>query len=298
MLCLVAACLACGGPKPDPPGGRAGFAEKALVYGRGPEGARSLFVVPVEGGEPVRLTNHPASDGMPRWSRDGQAVIFASNRSGEWQLWSAPVDGRPPTRLRENDYREWQADESPDGRHLVFLSNKEGPEFLWVQDRQTGELRSLARHGKRSILGNPHFSPDGRQIVFSSNWKVGHQIHVVNVATGEARRISPVGGCEPRFSPDGARIVYVHRRPQGNKDVSRIVEHDLATAEENVLVDWPALNYDPVYSPDGTEIAFASTITGAWEIYRQNLETGQAHRLTFAGQDARYPDYRPPRRRP
>jgi Tol biopolymer transport system component len=58
-------------------------------------------------------------------------------------------------------------------------------------------------------------------------------------------------------------------------------------------VDWPALNYDPVYSPDGQEIAFASAITGSWEIYRQRLDGGEARRVTFAGADARYPDYRP-----
>ena len=105
--------------------------------------------------------------------------------------------------------------------------------------------------------------------------------------------MSRVGGCEPRFSPDGKSVVYVRRRPREDKTVSHIVEHDLASGEESVLVDWPALNYDPVYSPDGSEIAFASTIGGGWEIYRQRLSDGTASQVTFAGGDARYPDYRP-----
>ena len=287
--------VACQGSTSLPAGSRsrAALPEAALVYGQGPEGARSLYVVPVEGGEPTRLTHHPASDGLPRWSRDGQAVVFASNRSGNWQLWSVPVEGGDPVRVRDNEHREWQADESPDGRFLVFLSNRQGPEYLWLLDRSTGDLRALVRHGKRTVMGNPHWSPDGKQIVFSSNWKSGHQIYVVEAATGEARRISPLGGCEPRFHPDGTRVVYVQRRPQGDKSLSRLVEHDLETGEETVLVDWPALNYDPVYSPDGSEIAFASTITGTWEIYRQRIEDRKAHQVTFAGADARYPDYRP-----
>jgi TolB protein len=291
---LTAACQGSTSGSTDGPG-RAALPANALVYGQGPEGERSLYVVPVEGGQPVRLTSHPASDGLPRWSRDGQAVVFASNRSGNWQLWSVPVDGGDPVRVRVNEHREWQADESPDGRFLTFLSNREGPEYLWLLDRSTDELRALVRHGKRTVMGNPHWSPDGKRIVFSSNWKSGHQIYVVDVATGEARRISPLGGCEPRFNPDGTRVVYVQRRPQGDKSLSRLVEHDLETGAETVLVDWPALNYDPVYSPDGSEIAFASTITGTWEIYRQRLEDGRAHQVTFAGADARYPDYRPAR---
>jgi TolB protein len=220
-------------------------------------------------------------------------VLFASNRSGNWQIWRVPAEGGEPAPVRTNEHTEWQADESPDGRFLAFLSNRDGRECLWILDQTRGEMRALVRHGRRTIMGNPHWSPDGGQIVFSSNWKIGHQIYVVDVATAQTRRISPVGGCEPRFSPDGKKVAYVHRRPRNNKDVSRIVEHDLATGEETVLVDWPALNYDPAYSPDGIEIAFASTITGHWEIYRQGLPDGKARRVTFAEADARYPDYRP-----
>jgi TolB protein len=283
--------VACLGSPSDPRG--QGTPGSALVYGGGPEDARDLYIVPVEGGPPRQLTSHPASDGLPRWTRDGRGVLFTSKRSGNWQTWKIPVDGGEPERVLVNEHREWQVDESPDGRFLAFLSNREGPEFLWILNQETGDLRPLVRHGQRTVMGNPHWSPDGTRIVFSSNWKGGHQIYVVEVASGEARRISPVGGCEPRFSPDGTRVVYVHRRPREDKSVSAIVEHDLATGEETVLVDWPALSYDPVYSPDGLEIAFASTMTGSWEIYRHRLADGESRQVTFAKADARYPDYRP-----
>ena len=44
-------------------------------------------------------------------------------------------------------------------------------------------------------------------------------------------------------------------------------------------MDWPALNYDPAYSPDGSELAFASNITGEYAVYRQRLSDGQAWRV-------------------
>ena len=265
-----------------------------LVYEREADGNRDLYVVPTAGGPPRRLTTHPAVDGLPRWTADGSAVVFTSNRTENWQLWTVPAGGGEPSRVRANRHTEWQADESPDGRSLAFLSDQDGPETLWLLERGTGALRALVRHGERPTMGNPNWSRDGGRIVFSSNWRRGHQIYVIDVAGGEAKRVSPAGGCEPRFSPDGKTVAYVGRRP--SRDRSQILEHDLATGKERVLVDWPALNYDPVYSPDGSEIAFASTVGRGWEIYRQRLADGRAWRVTFAGGDARYPDYRPARR--
>jgi TolB protein len=206
-----------------------------------------------------------------------------------------PAKGGAARRLRTNAATEYQADYAPDGKRLAFLTNLDGPERLVVQDLETGAVRDLVHHGDGVIFGNPHWSPDGAWITFSSNYRIGHHIYVVEVATGKQRRISPItsGGCEPRFSRDGKKVVYVGRRHLSGE--SKLVEHDLATNEERALVSWPALNYDPVYSPDGSELAFASNITGEYQVYRQRLADGKAWRVTFAPGLARYPDYRPQR---
>jgi Tol biopolymer transport system component len=264
-----------------------------LVYERTYKDNQDLYVQPAAGGLERRLTDDPAVDALPRWSRDGRRVIFSSKRTGEWQLYEVPAEGGRARRLRENGAVEYQADESPDGRTLAFLSNLGGAEWLWRWARGTGAVEALVKHGRRSVLGNPHFSPDGRRIVFSSNWRIGHQIYIVEAATGEESRVSPFlsGGCEPRFSPDGTKVVYVSRGHLSEK--SRLVEHDLGSGQERVLVEWPALNYDPVYSPDGSELAFASNITGDWAVFRQRISDGKSWRVTHGPGPARYPDYQP-----
>jgi len=266
-----------------------------LAYEREVGGNLDIYVIPAGGGPEQRLTDDPASDALPRWTPDGQRIVFTSGRSGTPQIWEVPARGGEARRLRTNKATEYQSDPSPDGQEIAFLTNLDGPERLVVLDLSSGVVRDLVRHGQRTIFGNPHWSPDGRLITFSSNWRIGHQIYVVEVATGQQRRISGLttGGCEPRFSRDGRRVVYVsrgHLRP-----TSYLVEHDLETGQERVLVGWPALNYDPVYSPDGSELAFASDITGRYAIYRQRLSDGRAWRVTFGPGDARSPDYRPAR---
>jgi TolB protein len=271
-----------------------------LVYERIVAGNQDLYVAPAGGGPERRLTDDPATDGLPRYTRDGRAVLFASNRTRNFQLWEVPAEGGVGRRLRENSSTNWQADTSPDGARLALLSNIDGSEALFIVDRATGAARTLVGGGKtfkgrKAVLGNPHWSPDGGRIVFSSNAYFGHQVYLVDVATGVQSRISPLasGGCEPRFSPDGRKVVYVSRRLW--KVRSRLVEHDLAAGIERVLVDWPALNYDPVYSPDGSELAFASNVTGEYVIYRQRLSDGQTWRVTHGPGPAKYPDYRPAR---
>jgi TolB protein len=298
---LLAACAAALGgcrcessrPRQAPLAGGAAPAALELVFEREVAGNLDLFLIPAGGGQERRLTSHPAEDGLARFTPDGERIVFTSRRTGSYQLHEIEVAGGEPRRLRSNAAVEYQADVSPDSRTLAFLSNLDGPERLLLQELAGGELRELVRHGERTIFGNPHWSPDGRFVTFSSNHRFGHQIYVVEVASRSERRISPVtsGGCEPRFSRDGRKVVYVSRRHLG--DVSRLVEHDLASGEERALVSWPALNYDPVYSPDGSELAFASNITGEYAVYRQRLADGHAWRVTFGPGPARYPDYRP-----
>jgi len=276
-----------------PPAAGGGAAAVDLVYERTVNGNLDIYMLGA-GGE-RRLTDDPGEDALPRWTRDGRAVIFSSTRSGSWQLWGVPAAGGAPVRLRANAFTEYQADPSPDGKRIAFLSNAEGREALWIMERATGAARALVSHGKRSILGNPHWSPDGGRIVFSSNWRIGHQVYVVDVATGEQTRVSPLvsGGCEPRFSPDGRKVAYVSRGHVFER--SQLVEHDLTTGQEKVLVGWPAINYDPVYSPDGAEIAFVSNVSGEYAAYRLRLADGRSWRVTFGPGPARHPDYRPAR---
>ena len=264
-----------------------------LVYEHTVGGNQDLYVIPAGGGAPRRLTTDPAVDALPRWSRDGREVYFTSDRSGYWQIYRVPVAGGAARRVRTNGHREWQVDPSPDGRSIAFLSNAQGAEYLYVMDLARGAERVLARHGRRTGLGNPHWSPDGRRIVFSTNWRKGHGIHLVDAGSGEERALDETlaGACEPRFHPGGRRVVYVSRG--GHRDTSRLVEHDLKTGTKKVLVDWPALNYNPVYSPDGTELAFTSNVTGEYAVYRWRLADGRSWRVTFGTGPARSPDYRP-----
>src|SRR6185436_14765955 len=74
-----------------------------LAYSAAYDGNTDVYVVPVAGGEPVRLTHHPMADRVVGWHPDSQRVLFASAReSGRQrynQFYLVNVTGGLPEKL-------------------------------------------------------------------------------------------------------------------------------------------------------------------------------------------------------
>jgi TolB protein len=51
-----------------------------------------IWIIPSEGGKPLRLTSHPAYDENPIWSPDGKKIAFTSTRSGNHDVWVMGLD--------------------------------------------------------------------------------------------------------------------------------------------------------------------------------------------------------------
>ncbi|MBE3564272.1 MAG: S9 family peptidase [Thermogemmatispora sp.] len=90
-----------------------------------------LFLIPVEGGEPVQLTDGDWDDADAAWSPDGQQIAFVSSRAEDrWRmpcpdLYTLTIISGQPGELRcwtngslSCSSPSW----SPDGRHLAFLA--------------------------------------------------------------------------------------------------------------------------------------------------------------------------------
>jgi Tol biopolymer transport system component/C-terminal processing protease CtpA/Prc len=78
---------------------------------------------------------------------------------------------------------------------------------------------------------------------------------------------------EPSLSPDRREIAFV-----SGGDIWTV---PAAGGEARLLVSHPAYDSRPLYSPDGTKLAFMSTRTGNGDIYVLTLATGHLDRITF-----------------
>ena len=280
------------GPGASPPEGEAGTSGQ-FVYEREVGGNLDLYVIPVGGGLERRLTDDPAEDALARWTPDGRRIVFSSQRSGSWQLWEIAAEGGQPRRLRTNAATEYQSDPSPTtaGSRSCRISmapsgcscstGRAAPCGSWSA---TEGGPSSATPAGAPTEGPSRTRPTGTSGTRSTSWTLrpGRSgacraprpaaASRASTGTGAGWSTSAAGTCDP--PPAWSNTIW--RRGRSGRSSA-----------------WPALDYDPVYSPDGTELAFASNITGEWAIYRQRLSDARAWRVTFGPGPARSPDYRP-----
>ena len=95
---------------------------KTIAFTGNYNGNNDIFTIPVTGGIPVRVTNHPSSERMLAWYSDGDNILFASSRkSGRQrfrQLYKISKEGGLPEKLPV-PYGEI-GEISQDGKWLAF----------------------------------------------------------------------------------------------------------------------------------------------------------------------------------
>ena len=107
-----------------------------------------IHVTSATGGTSVNLTNHPANDSAPRWSRDGARIAFTSNRDGARDLYVMNADGSDVLRLNTG-----VADRVSPG---VVPRRHAGGLQLRRRSARAGELRHLRDQHRRDVVCAAH----------------------------------------------------------------------------------------------------------------------------------------------
>jgi serine/threonine protein kinase/dipeptidyl aminopeptidase/acylaminoacyl peptidase len=233
------------------------------------------YRVPATGGEPVPTlrSDQPNLYRWPAFLPDGRHfLVRRTPAQGEAEIHLAALDSQETTRLLAADSQVRYAN-----GHLLFARTGALLAVPFDADslKLTGEPFVFA--DKVRVTGNSgrgHFSvSDNGSLVYDPNALADNQqLTWVDRAGRPLGTVGPPGEYEfPRLSPDGKRVAVVRRDPQTrSRDIYVL---DLARGASSRLTFDPGDDRFPVWSPDGSHIAWSANRDGAYQIY-QKLASG------------------------
>jgi Tol biopolymer transport system component/DNA-binding winged helix-turn-helix (wHTH) protein len=254
---------------------------------KSPEGRESISLLSIETGERRRVTYPPKylEDRTPVFSPDGQNLAFSRSSGDIYLLLLA--QGLPlgePRRLTFDEKEIWGLTFSSDGRSVVFSSNRAGNYSLWRIATAGGEPQRLAV-GEQNTF-SPSIAAHHDRLVYelASNdmniWRADALSPGRSPFTSTrhpfTRLIASTGDdLDPRFAPDGKRIVFASNR-SGCDEIWVCDSSGTNSMQVTNLCD----SGSPNWSPDSRQIAFNSQKEGYQDIYVVSAEGGTPRRLT------------------
>ena len=145
------------------------------------DGNAEIYVLSAKDGSVVlRVTDDPAIDTSPTWSRDGRDLAFVSDRgTGRPQIYHVTLGGEEPIRLPQVGGYNSSPDWSPTADLIAYSAKAGGERYdIYLIDVLAGTVRRLTSEGSNE---EPNFSRDGRYIAYTSTRGGSQAIWVMTV---------------------------------------------------------------------------------------------------------------------
>ncbi len=253
---------------------------------------RNLWICNLDGSDPQQITASGKSLNNARWSGDGKKIAFIMGG----QIWTAKIGmtggGWKLSALRQvsdvpSGVGEFKI--SPDFRKVMYISyvksGVKSPSDIYPElDKATAYTTNdlMYRHWDHTVMEIPHtyiadFSFNGTKTITPENSTdiLGEEGSLYELPT------EPFGGLEQlSWSPDSRFIAYSCRKLTGKKYAfstnTEIYIYNVKTGETSVIDMKGGYDTDPVWSPDGSRLAWISMARDGYEADKQRLMVAYA----------------------
>jgi Tol biopolymer transport system component len=173
-----------------------------------------IYVADIDGSGERRLTFNEDYELAPRWSPNGEYIVFMGSSSWEemerFEIYIMDADGDNFEQLTDNDSADRFPSWSLDGERILFHSNRDGDYELYTMTPEGSDVEQLTDNDWDDTRAM--YSPDDELIVFNNN-RFGTESLFRMRADGNKIERLPTGEGLPFgavWSPDGAMIAFMH----------------------------------------------------------------------------------------
>ncbi|MDF2156732.1 amidohydrolase family protein [Algoriphagus sp. CAU 1675] len=224
-----------------------------------------IYTIPVEGGKATPITTGIAYETHPRFSPDGEKILFTSDRAGNDNLWYIDMVKKDTVQVTKDKNGDVPgAAWTPDGEYIVVSKGRRITK-LWMYHKDGGGGIQLNENPSSMKTIDPFVSPDGKKVYFShrtGSWNYNallpqYQIGTYDFDKGEITSITSRYGSAftPTLSKDGKWMVYGSRW----QDKTGLVLRNLETGDERWLAYPVQRDEQESIAPQGVLPAMAFT---------------------------------------
>lgn len=213
-------------------------------------------------------------------------IAFVASPENNWDLYTVSEDGNRLVRLTQTAYDEKDPSWSPDKTKIVFATSSG---HLKIANISTKKIEQMAGASNLPPKINPAFSTSGKQIAYIQLRPPSQgddtDLMVWNLGAGTTHRVLDQYALQmwPAWSSDAKRIVYTSIHCSG--ECGQMIQELWITRSEGGWARQLTLTHSfcqqPVWSPDGTKIAFSSDKGGNFDIWILDMATWKMEQATF-----------------
>ncbi len=220
-------------------------------FGAKTDRTKRLTIMDYDGANVRFLTDGTSLVLAPRFSPEGDELIYTSYRTGKPSVFRLNLRNGRETRVLDTPDMTFSPRFSPDGKKVMFSRTTRGNTDIYETNLATNEASRITRN--RAIDTAPTYSPDGKSIAFESDRSGTTQIYTMNLRGGNVSRISFGDGTygTPVWSPRGDYIAFT--KQDGNIFHIGVM---LADGTEERLLSRSFLDEGPTWAPNGRVLLF------------------------------------------